>query len=212
MLKSEPLSYSYSEKSVLNFPALQCNAGEQWLILGQSGCGKTTLLHLLGGLLTPNEGQIKIGDTVLNHLSGAALDQFRGQNIGIIFQQSHFIKSLSVEQNLVLAQTLSGNDKDLSLIHDILRKLNIFHKIDDKPDQLSQGEQQRVAIARALVNQPQVILADEPTSALDDTNCDEVIQLLETQARDANAALLIVTHDARLKDHIEKQIHLEVQM
>jgi len=212
MLKSEPLSFSYDGKRYLQFPALECRAGEQCLLLGQSGCGKTTLLHLLGGLLTPNQGNIQIGDTVLNNLSGAALDQFRGKNIGIIFQQSHFIKALTVEQNLELAQSLSNSPRDNDLIKYVLDRLNILQKLNDKPDELSQDEQQRVAIARALVIQPKVILADEPTSALDDVNCDEVISLLEAQAKEANAALLIVTHDSRLKDHIEQQVHLELQV
>ena len=115
----------------------------------------------------------------------------------------------TVEENLLLAQYLAGNKEDKSIVHHLLEQLNLKHKLQSMPNELSQGEQQRVAIARALVNKPSVILADEPTSALDDANCDEVIKLLEKQAKEQNATLLIVTHDQRLKSYFDNQIVLE---
>lgn len=178
-------------------------------MLGQSGSGKTTLLHLIGGLLSPVRGSIKLGDTAMETLRGKALDHFRGRNIGIIFQKSHFIRSLSVEENLILAQNLAGNPTDKARIHTLIGRLGLAHKLHAKPDELSIGEQQRVAIARALTNQPMLILADEPTSALDDDNAREVADLLEEQATNAGATLLIVTHDNRLKTRFPKQIHLQ---
>lgn len=193
---------------MLQFPDIRCQKGEHWLLLGQSGSGKTTLLHLLGGLLSPSEGQVTINETSLKSLSTSALDKFRGKNIGIIFQTSHFVKALTVQENLMLAQQLAGLKISKPRIKELLDRLNIGHKLHSKPHQLSQGEQQRVAIARALVNQPAIILADEPTSALDDHNCDEVIQLLEEQAAAANATLLVVTHDSRLKEKFDHKILL----
>ena len=208
MLQTKNLQYSYNGTQVLKFPDLNCQKGENWLLLGQSGSGKTTFLHLLGGLLSPQSGSIRIGETDMSSLKKTALDHFRGQNIGIIFQTAHFVKALTVEENLVLAQQLAGFKEDKILIFNILQKLNLSHKLKSKPSELSVGEAQRVAIARALVNKPSVILADEPTSALDDKNTEEVIQLLEKQAAEANATLLIVTHDGRLKNYFKNQVEI----
>jgi len=208
MLQTNQLQFSYTGTQTLTFPDFTCQKGEQWLLLGQSGSGKTTLLHLLGGLLSPTKGVVKIGETALKTLSTAALDKFRGKHIGIIFQKAHFVRSLTVQENLILAQQLAGVAIDKNRIADLLNRLNVGHKLHAKTNELSQGEQQRVAIARAIVNQPAVILADEPTSALDDENCEEVIQLLEEQAAAVGATLLVVTHDGRLKERFEKQIRI----
>lgn len=209
MLKTVDLTYQYDNKTSIRFPNIECQNGEHWLLLGQSGTGKTTLLHLLGGLRKTQKGNVIVDDQDLNQLSTTALDHFRGKKIGIVFQQSHFVASLTVEENLLLAQYLAGNKEDKSIVHHLLEQLNLKSKLQSKPNELSQGEQQRVAIARALVNKPSVILADEPTSALDDDNCDEVIKLLEEQANQQNATLLIVTHDQRLKSYFDNQIVLE---
>jgi ABC-type lipoprotein export system ATPase subunit len=208
MIQAQNLKYSYDGSRTMSFPNIECNDGEHWLLLGQSGSGKTTLLHLLGGLLSPQSGSIKVGETEMSRLKGSSLDKFRGQNIGIIFQTAHFVKALTVQENLILSQELSGKKIDKQLISNVLQKLNLEHKLKAKTSELSVGEQQRVAIARALVNSPALILADEPTSALDDKNTDEVIQLLEKTASEANATLIIVTHDNRLKEYFKNQILL----
>ena len=209
MLQTNQLQFSYTGAQTMTFPDFTCKKGEQWLLLGQSGSGKTTLLHLLGGLLSPTKGEVKVGETSLKSLSTAALDKFRGKHIGIIFQKTHFVRSLTVQENLILAQQLACVAINKTRISDLLNRLNVGHKLHAKTNELSQGEQQRVAIARAIVNQPEVILADEPTSALDDENCEEVIQLLEEQAAAVGATLLVVTHDGRLKERFEKQIVIE---
>ena len=205
MLKTENLGYAYAGSPPLRFPNIECAKGEHWLVLGESGSGKTTLLHLLGGLLSPKEGRIILGDTEMNQLSRSALDQFRGQHIGIIFQTAHFVQSLSVGDNLALAQSLAGMKVNRKRIRELLGRLGLEHKLRSKPSQLSVGEKQRASIARAIINQPAVILADEPTSALDDSNCKQVIELLEEQAQAVNATLLVVTHE----DHISHQISID---
>lgn len=208
MLTTKQLQFSYTRNQVMNFPDFSLQKGEHWLLLGQSGSGKTTLLHLLGGLLSPESGSILVGDTDLGQLRASALDQFRGKNIGIVFQKSHFVRALTVGENLLLAQQLAGIKPNRERINELLERLNIADKLRLKPDRLSIGEQQRAAIARALINQPPIILADEPTSALDDHNAAEVIDLLEEQADVLGSTLLVVTHDKRLKDRFPKQIAL----
>ncbi len=208
MLETRRLKFTYTANAPLAFPDITCKAGEHWLLLGQSGTGKTTLLHLLAGLRTPKAGDVVIDNIVINELPASQLDRFRGKHIGMVFQQPHFIRSLTVQENLALAQRLAGAKVNYARIRSILDTLHVAHKLHDKPEAISAGEQQRVAIARAIINQPSIILADEPTSALDDTNTAQVLQLLKEQATAVNAVLLIVTHDNRLKTQFEKQIQL----
>jgi ABC-type lipoprotein export system ATPase subunit len=208
MLKTQDISYTYDRNNIMHFPNITCARGEQWLLLGQSGTGKTTLLHILGGLRTPKHGKIFINDTDLYQLPSGEMDRFRGKNIGIVFQQSPFLKALTVAENLAVAQQLAGQAISKDRIKSLLDRLNLGHKLRSKITELSQGEQQRLAIARAVINKPVLILADEPTSALDDVNCRQVITLLENHAKEENATLVIVTHDQRLKDIFPNQITL----
>ena len=208
MLLTTGLEFNYSGEKHWSFPDLNCEKGSKWLILGPSGCGKTTWLHLIGGLLMPQKGVVQIDGVALSRLSGTDLDRFRGQNIGIVFQQSHFVQSLTVLENVLLAQHLAGVTIDKKRIVAHLEALNMGHKLYAKPAQLSVGEAQRVAIVRALANRPKLILADEPTAALDDHHAQEVRLLLEQQAAEVGATLVIVTHDGRLKSHFPHQILL----
>lgn len=208
MIYTQNLSYKYPGGKEIVFPDMRCESKEILLVLGRSGVGKTTLLHLLGGLLSVQKGEIYIDGTKLSSLGGSSLDAYRGKNIGIVFQQNHFIESIPVIENITIAQTLSGNKIDTSKAKEILNRLNMTDKANKFVNNLSQGEKQRVAIARALINNPKLILADEPTSALDDVNAMEVIKLLQEQAIQSEAALIIVTHDTRLKDIISNQVIL----
>lgn len=209
MIRTSKLSYSYAGQQELAFPDISCHQNEHALILGPSGAGKTTLLHLLGGILLPTNGEIIIGQTPMHQLRGKHLDHFRGKHIGLIFQKPHFIRSLTALENLVLTENLAGNKSDKSRALHLMDQLSIAHRADAKPNSLSVGEQQRLAIARALINHPDIILADEPSSALDDTNCFQMIDLLLNVANDNNANLIIVTHDTRIKELIDKKIYLE---
>jgi putative ABC transport system ATP-binding protein len=208
MIQTNNLTFRYDGMAQFQFPDMDCKQGSHWLILGQSGCGKSTLLHLLGGLLQPTGGRIVVKEEELTALQMNELDYFRGQNIGIVFQQSHLIKALTIEENLLTAQYLAGMPQDKEVIHTLLDRLNIGDKANEKPQQLSLGERQRASIARALVNQPALILADEPTSSLDDVNCQEVVNLLLEQSKNSNATLIIVTHDQRLKALFQNKILL----
>jgi ABC-type lipoprotein export system ATPase subunit len=208
MLSTSNLHFRYPDGRAFSFPDLQCAAGQTLLVTGQSGCGKTTLLHVLAGILKPESGSVQVGDTRLEGLSSAQTDRFRGQNIGLIYQKSHFLAALSVLDNLLLAPFFAEKKSNRTLIHDLAERLGIGHTLAQLPARLSIGEQQRVSIVRALVNQPRLILADEPTSALDDVNCEAVIRILREQAREQGAALVVVTHDSRLKSVVEQQVEL----
>jgi len=183
MIKTNNLSFNYDNKVFFNFKNINLKNGEDLLIIGNSGIGKTTLLHLLAGLLKTDSGSINIYGQELKNFSNYQLDQFRRENIGIVFQRPHFINSLTVKENLQLAQYI-GKKNNNDRIENILNNLNILDKSDKKTNQLSQGEKQRVSIAMAIVNSPKLILADEPTSSLDDFNCKNVINLLKKQASD----------------------------
>ena len=206
-LRTEQLHHKYGERKI-SFPDITCESGEHTLLLGPSGCGKTTLLQLISGIRSSQAGNVWVDNTQINTLSQAKRDQFRGQHIGMIYQSSHFVRSLSVIENLALAQSFAGQSVDPSKLKSLLDKLNILGKANQKTYTLSQGEQQRVAIARALVNSPVLILADEPTSALDDENTNAVFDLLVNQANEVNATLIVVTHDNRLKSKLDKRIEL----
>jgi putative ABC transport system ATP-binding protein len=208
IIQTSNLQYTFSKGPDLIFPSIEAEENSELLILGNSGTGKTTLLHLLAGLRKPMAGNVEVNGIRLSSLSGAALDRFRGKNIGVVFQTSHFVQSLSVIDNIMLAPYFSGNKVSKSVAEKMLDRLNILAKKNKKTSSLSVGEQQRVAIARALLNNPSLILADEPTSALDDQNAKEVLNLLREQTHALKAALLIVTHDNRLKDEVKQRIEL----
>lgn len=209
MLRTSNLKFDYNQNNVFSFPDVEVAEKESLLLLGQSGIGKTTLLHLLGGLMKPKDGSIFIAEKDITKLNGRELDTFRGKNIGIVFQQNHFIEALNVLENITIASQMIGVNPDKKRAQDLLHRLNLQGKENNKINNLSQGERQRVAIARAVINNPRLILADEPTSALDDKNCIEVYRLLEEQASYEKAALVIVTHDYRLKNQVSKQIILQ---
>ncbi len=208
MITSSNLSYCYTGASAISFPDLAIQKGEQLLLLGESGSGKTTLLHLLGGLLRSQQGIIEVNGTNITKLSESALDRFRGQHYGFIFQRNHLISALSVEKNLLMAPFLAGLKQDRERVEEVLTQLGIAEKRNAAINELSLGQAQRVAIARAILNKPSLILADEPTSALDDKNCDRVSDLLLSVADKNKATLIIATHDQRLKNKIKNLIQL----
>ncbi len=208
MLHTSNLQFSYPGGKAFRFPDIRCASGDHLLVLGESGKGKTTLLHLVAGILSPTSGTVEISGVATSALSGRARDRFRGQKVGLVFQSAHFVESLTVLENLILPHYLTGNAVNRAYAREVLQRLGIGDKASRRPSSLSVGEQQRVAIARAVMNKPELILADEPTSALDDTHAREVMDLLSEQASSAGAALVIVTHDNRLKERIANRVEL----
>ena len=211
MLQTSHLTKTFTSGTTLHFPDWTVTAGGQWLLLGESGSGKTTLLHMLGGLLKPSEGKVTVNATDIYGLPARMLDRFRGQHIGIVFQQPHLIRSMTVEENLLLAQSFVGIGKDVFRIREVLNALEMDHKRHAYPQELSQGQAQRVGIARALVNRPALLLADEPTSSLDNRNADAVIRLLSDLATSERSTLIVCTHDDRVKDAFFKDFMFELR-
>ncbi len=209
MVKLENAAHHYDTENIVRLPDIDLKQGEQLLVHGLSGSGKSTLLHIIAGLLSPTTGRVIINSTEIYFLSESKLDRFRGQLIGVIFQQMHLIDSLSVFENIRLAQYLAGVEQNESRIYEVLKQLEIPEKANSWVDELSQGEKQRVSIARAVVNNPKLILADEPTSSLDDKRSEQVIRLLKDQAARHHASLIISTHDQRVKNHFVKSVEIK---
>lgn len=208
MLETRSLEFHYGESARFVFPDVRCTAGNTLLILGNSGSGKTTFLNLMALLLSPAKGEIEINGTPATRLPLSELPGFRARNIGLVFQKPYFVNALNVKDNLLMANYFAGNPADPGRVNHLAESLGFSALLNKRITELSGGEQQRVGIARALMNSARLILADEPTSALDDLNCGKVADLLESQARENGAALVIVTHDQRLKSRFPHQITL----
>lgn len=208
MLQTQQLTFAYSPTKRFQFPDVYCADRDALLILGQSGTGKTTFLHLLALLLKPESGRVIINDKDLTTLSPAQTAAFRAQHVGLVYQKPHFVSALSVMDNLLLANYLANKTQARDRAEQLAAQLGFAEHLTKKTAQMSQGEQQRVSIARAMMNQPSLILADEPTSSLDDGNADRVICLLRDQSEQIGASLVVVTHDQRLKDAFANRVTL----
>ncbi|RYF11349.1 MAG: ABC transporter ATP-binding protein [Flavobacteriales bacterium] len=210
MISLKELGHQYGNHATICFPDWEVRQGEHWLILGQSGSGKSSLLNILTGLLKPSKGEVNINGQNLYQLKENKLDKFRALNIGLVFQKPHLIGSLTVLENLKITQSLAGLKPDLNRIEEVLLQLDIAEKAKSYPKNLSAGQLQRVSIARAVLNKPKIILADEPTSSLDDINTAKVLDLLAGQAVLENASLIIATHDNRIKNKIDRTYSIGV--
>lgn len=209
MLQTENLTFQYKKnETVFSFPNISLNKQEDLLILGKSGIGKTTLLHLLAGLLKPSSGKITINNVGVNMLKNNDLDAFRGENIGLVFQKKYAIPSLNVFDNLQARLYFSKKPINNNKIEALLQELELSHVKNSKINTLSEGQLQRLNIALSVIHNPQIILADEPTSSLDDQNCKIVITLLKKQAQQTQAHLIVITHDHRVKSSFQNSITL----
>lgn len=209
LLTVENINYEYPKGETLYFPTLQIARGQHTLILGNSGTGKSTLLHIMTGLLKPTVGRVIIDGQDLYMLKTKRLDKYRGRHIGLVFQNAHLLNTLTLYENLRLAQEFSGEKYRPERILQVLEQLGLDDQKFKYPHQLSRGQLQRGAIARAVVNSPSLLVADEPTAALDDENTEKVMELLFKQAKEHNATLVIATHDERIKDRFEFTLQLQ---
>jgi len=210
MFEIRELKHAYDSTEVLSVSSWQVEQGSQWLVLGPSGSGKTTLLHVLAGILKPTAGSVRVAGQDIGALSENELDCFRGRHIGLVLQRLHLMASLTVMDNLLLAQYLAGLPRDRARASQVLAGLDIGERVAAYPHELSFGQAQRVAVARAVVNRPKLLLADEPTSNLDDERCMQALGLLQDQARACNATLVIATHDQRIKARMPNQYTIAI--
>lgn len=185
------------------------NKGEFVAVVGTSGSGKTTILNLIGGLDTADEGQIVIEGQDISHMKPDELTIFRRRKIGFIFQNYNLVSVLNCYKNIVMPIKLDGNKVDDAYIKRITGMLGIENKMKSHPNQLSGGQQQRVAIARALAAKPAIILADEPTGNLDSKTSQEVMGLLRMTSREFDQTVIMITHNEEIAQLADRTIHIE---
>lgn len=202
MLEVARLVAGYGGKPVARLPSVSIPAGEAAVIAGPSGSGKTTVLLAIAGLAETLGGTVSIAGVNVADLRGRRRDRHRGRSIGLIFQDLHLVPGLSALDNMLLAPFAGGAKPDRARAVALLERLGVADRRDAHAEKLSRGQAQRVAIARALMMRPQLILADEPTASLDDDACGSVVALLLETARESGAALMVATHDARVRARI----------
>lgn len=196
---------------VLNVARLEVGDGERLCVVGPSGVGKTSLLHVIAGILVPDRGEVRHGDVDICTLTEAARDRFRARHIGYVFQTFNLLPALTSVENVAIALTLAGRSvaDAARTARELLTQMGLGHRLDAYPDTLSAGEQQRVAVARAVVKRPPVVLADEPTASLDDRAADAALGLLRDAVTESGSALVIVTHDARARAIADRTLELD---
>lgn len=198
-------------QQVLTGVSMRLQRGECAALIGPSGSGKTTLLSILGCLLSPSEGAVSINDREVYPESELPLTEMRRQHLGFVFQHAQLLPFLSAEENLAIVGQNAGLDRTMATerIDRLFQRLGIASHGQKKPGALSGGQRQRVAIARALLHRPAVVLADEPTAALDWENGEAAVDLLIEEAKNEEAALLVVTHDTRLTQKFDRVFSIE---
>lgn len=190
---------------------MQVARGERLAVVGSSGAGKTTLMHILGGLDRPTAGDVSFFGKDLYGLRGATLDAFRNRTVGFIFQFHQLLPEFDALENVMMPALIGGLAKTdaIEVARQLLEEVGLGHRLGHKPGQLSGGEQQRVAIARALVMGPEVLLADEPTGNLDSRTSDGIYALLSQLHERHNLTMVIVTHSSQLAGRLDRVIHIE---
>ena len=214
-LRTERLSKSYRlghlEVPVLHGIDLSVEAGKQVAVVGPSGVGKSTLLHLLGALDRPTSGEIFINGQAITKLSSDELAVLRNRQVGFIFQFHHLLPVFSALENVLMPARLMGNGETPEAIaraKSLLDQVGLSHRLEHRPGELSGGECQRVAVARALMNKPSIVLADEPTGNLDGEAALGVQRILERLARDENTTLVVATHNPEFARAMDRIIRL----
>jgi putative ABC transport system ATP-binding protein len=194
---------------ILNIPEFRAAAGEQVVLMGRSGCGKTTLLHVIAGISRPDAGSVQIDGTDITRLSEAGRDRFRADKLGYVFQTFNLLPGFSALENVILGMSFAGRRVDVARARDLLERVGLKHRLSHRPAALSVGEQQRVAVARALANRPKLLLADEPTANVDSGHQQQIIDLVRSTCQEENVALLLVTHTPEVAQQFERVERLE---
>ncbi len=194
---------------ILDVPQFAVAAAEQMVLVGRSGCGKTTLLHLIAGISTPDSGSIVVDGLDITRLSEEGRDRFRAEKVGYVFQTFNLLSGFTALENVVLGMTFSRGRTDRERAKDLLDRVGLGHRLNHHPRSMSVGEQQRVAVARALANRPRLLLADEPTANVDPSNQQAIIDLIRTRCQEEEIALIMVTHAMEVAEQFQRVEPLE---
>lgn len=213
-LRLKDVRKSYQEQNGTRLPILGIRefnlaAGEQVALIGSSGGGKTTLLNIIAGILTPDSGEVVVGNTEICRLSEAGRDRFRALKIGFVFQTFNLLPAFTALENVLLGMSFSGQRADRGRARELLERVGLDHRLNHRPATLSVGEQQRVAVARALANRPILLLADEPTASVDALHQTKVLELIQDACREQNCSLLLVTHSAEVAGRFQRVERLQ---
>ena len=211
MLSARGIQKYYGNLWVLKGVDVDIKKGEIVSIVGPSGCGKSTLLHILGTLDEAMEGRIILQEKAIHKLKGEALAVFRNRHIGFVFQFHHLLPEFTALENVCIPGWIAGfRKKDVEQrALELLQDLGVGHRVENKPGELSGGEQQRVAVARALINQPDIVFADEPTGNLDTANAKELHRLFFDLRKQFKQTFLIVTHNEELATMSDRVLHMK---
>ncbi len=214
MLQLENLKKSFrlpegQRLAVLDVPSLFIGAGEQVVLMGESGGGKTTLLHCIAGIMQADSGSIRLDNIELTRLSEAGRDRVRASKLGYVFQTFNLLAGFTALENVRLGMTFGNGKHDIARAHDLLNRVGLGDRLHHKPSAMSVGQQQRVAVARALANRPRLLLADEPTANIDPTNQQKIIDLLRDVCTEENVAMLMVTHSPTVAEQFSRVERLE---
>ncbi len=194
---------------ILDVPNLQVAVGEQVVLLGQSGGGKTTLLHIIAGITTPDSGSIRLDGIELTKLSEQGRDRVRAAKLGYVFQTFNLLAGFTALENVRLGMTFGNGKHDIQRATRLLDRVGLSDRLHYKPSQLSVGQQQRISVARALANRPRLLLADEPTANVDAANQQKIIDLIRETCQEEQIALIMVTHDLKLAQQFPRIERLE---
>jgi ABC-type lipoprotein export system ATPase subunit len=194
---------------ILDIKEFHLAATEQVVLMGKSGCGKTTLLHVIAGISRPDTGLVKVDGTDITRLGEAGRDRFRAEKIGYVFQTFNLLPGFSALENVLLGMSFAGGSADEPRARALLERVGLKHRASHRPAMLSVGEQQRVAVARALANRPKLLLADEPTANVDAGHQQQIIDLMRETCREENVSLLLVTHTPEVSEQFDRVERLE---
>jgi putative ABC transport system ATP-binding protein len=214
MLALEGVKKSYLEANgdvlpILDIPTFQVGQAEQMVLVGRSGCGKTTLLHIIAGIGRADAGSIRIDNVDVSLLSEAGRDRYRAIKLGYVFQTFNLLPAFTALENVLLGMTFAHGKKDMPRARQLLERVGLGSRASHKPAAMSVGEQQRVAVARALANRPRLLLADEPTANVDPANQQKIIDLIRDTCREEEITLVLVTHTREVADQFDRVDRLE---
>jgi putative ABC transport system ATP-binding protein len=214
MLLLESVKKSYVEPDgtplpILDIPRFEVATGEQVVLVGRSGGGKTTLLHVIAGISRADSGVVQVGDVDIAQLPEAARDRFRAQRMGYVFQTFNLLPAFTALENVMLGMAFGGRSADGARANRLLDRVGLGHRTTHKPTALSVGEQQRVAVARALANKPALLLADEPTANIDTRHEQQIVDLLRETCEEEQVSLVLVTHTPEVAKQFGRVDHLD---